>query len=592
MSTTIQALEQRVPGTDATVEHPFRPPPVEQHDVPWRDLQLVTKFAALVTIVAGFWYLSFLFDRRHENIPMLWMLNVCAELIIVFHTLGVLLTLLPYRSDIPEPDSVSVLRRALITGEVVTPTVDVFICHATEPLHMVLPTIIAARDMQLPHNVWVLDDGRDPLLREACLKLGVGYVKRTSNSHAKAGNVNSAFARTSGQYVVVLDADHIPRPDLLVQTLPYLMSNPTIAMVQTPQTYLYEGRGMIAEGAAVSQELFYQAMMPAKNASNSTFCVGTNVVFRRAALETLTEREKTPREKRRDKKKLARGEPIEPALTELGHEFPKGGIWVGSNSEDIWTSLQLHIRGWRTVFLPKVLTQGLTPDTIAAFMKQQFRWSCGGYEILLWGRIFRQHRLTLTQKFQYLLVMTHYLQSFSLAIFVFLSPIYLLTDQSPISSSFINWAVHFIPFYVLVFMVPIIQSGKLCVSAIVVSIAAVPAHIKGFYGTLLRQKTSWSVTNGQHGGFSMRMFLPHCLVLIVNILSVCAGLTLGGQELTAQAISIGFVFTVMALGVLLFVGSERADRLAAKADKEAPTNEEAIEMLDEYLALERAGAFR
>ena len=36
---------------------------------------------------------------------------------------------------------------------------------------MVIPTIIAAQEMILPHNTWVLDDGRDPDLAEACRRI-------------------------------------------------------------------------------------------------------------------------------------------------------------------------------------------------------------------------------------------------------------------------------------------------------------------------------------------------------------------------------------------------------------------------------------
>ncbi len=378
-------------------DHPYKPPPVEQHDVPWRDLQQTTRIGAMLAIGAGMLYLTFLWDRAHENVPILWILTLIAESIVVLHTLSIWITMLAHRSDIPEPEEVAVMRRELLTGTHVTPTIDVFICHATEPLHLVLPTMIAAQEMQLPHNTWVLDDGRDDQLRAACVRLGIGYLRRSNNSHAKAGNVNSAIARTSGEYIVILDADHVPRPDMLVQALPHLVTNPSIAMVQTPQTYDYEGRGMVAEGAAVSQEIFYEALMPAKNLSNAPFCVGTNVVFRRRALESLTTREPTWKEKRRALREAHDGrlsaEPVYRTL--LGEEFPGGGIWVGSNSEDIWTSLELHRRGWRTVFLPKVLTQGLTPDTITAFLKQQFRWACGGWEMLVMGKVLRDHRLTL-----------------------------------------------------------------------------------------------------------------------------------------------------------------------------------------------------
>ncbi len=588
-------VESGVGSTDATTglraryrNHRYAPPRIEQHDVPWRDFQQITRLVVLFGIAAGCFYLTFILDREHENVPVLWIATVIAECILIFHTLGIWMTLMTHRPDIPEKEEVAVVRRALITGELETPPVDVFITCATEPLDMIMPTLVAAKNMILPHNTWVCDDGRDDDLRDACLKLDIGYLRRTDNRHAKAGNVNSAIDRTSGDYVVVLDADHVPRPDLLVHTLPHMVANPSIAMVQTPQTYTYEGRGMVAEGAAVSQELFYEAIMPAKNQSNSAFCVGTNVVFRRRALASLTERQMTSRERR--KAGVSADAPLTDQTTPtlLGEEYPKGGIWVGSNSEDIWTSLELHRRGWRSVFVPKVLTQGLTPETITSFLKQQFRWASGGWEILFWARILRDPRLTLSQKAQYMMVPSHYALSFSVAVFAMMSPIYLITDRSPISTSFWDWVIHYLPFYLLTIAVPFVQAGKFRMSAIIVSLAAAPAHIKAFFATALRQRASWNVTNGGGGGFSIRDLKPHMAIVLLDVFSIAAWYRLGGQNPTSSAIAITFVCTQLGMMVWLLAGSERADRLAREAAKDEPSSEEALKLLDEYLELERA----
>jgi cellulose synthase (UDP-forming) len=564
------------------IRHPFAPPPVEQHDVPWRDFQQATKFGVVLGLGAAAFYLTFIYDRTHENVPFLWVMTVIAESIVVLHTIGIWITLVSYRSDIPESEELAVIRRALVIAEIETPDTDVFICCAGEPLDMIVKTALAAQEMHLPHNTWILDDGRDDDLRDAAERMGVGYLRRETNEHAKAGNVNSAIARTTGRFIVVLDADHVPRPDFLTQTLPHLIANPSIAMVQTPQTYATAGRGMVAEGAAVSQELFYEAIMPAKNASNAAFCVGTNVVYRRSALKSLTEREPEGRERLRQ---LGTAREHAPRVTtKLGEHYPEGGIWVGSNSEDIWTSLELHRRGWRTVFLPKVLTQGLTPDRLGAFFKQQFRWACGGWEIALRAGVLRERRLTLSQKIQYLLVPSHYMLSFATCIFVFLSPIYLLADWSPISAPFWTWAIHYVPFYALTIAVPFLQAGKIRMSAIIVSMAAAPAHVRAFFMTALRQKAGWSVTNGKQKGFQLRTVLPHLFVGLLCLISLIVGWSLEGRNPTSTLLASFFVTCQLVIVIALIIGAERSDRLARKAEAQEPSVEESLAMLDDYLA--------
>ncbi len=573
-----------VAETVLDVVHPFEPPPIEQHDVPWRDFQQATKFAVIAGLVCAAFYLSFIYDRTHENVPVLWILTVIAESIVVLHTIGIWATLVSYRSDIPESEEIAVIRRALVIGEIETPNTDVFICCAGEPLHLIAKTAIAAVEMHLPHNTWICDDGRKAEVRALSHKLGIGYLRRETSAHAKAGNVNAAIARTSGRFIVVLDADHVPRPDFLTQTLPQLIANPSVAMVQTPQTYDTEGRGMVSEGAAVSQELFYEAIMPAKNASNSAFCVGTNVVYRRSALKSLTTREPTGGERIKQRKTE---QPRARRMTLLGEEYPEGGIWVGSNSEDIWTSLELHRRGWRTVFLPKVLTQGLTPDRLGPFLKQQFRWASGGWEILFRAGVLRERRLTLSQKIQYMLVPSHYLLSVATAIFCVMSPIYLLADKSPISADISDWAVHYVPFYVLTIAVPFLQAGKIRVSAILVSLAAAPAHIRALVMTALRQRAGWSATNSSQGGLAIRAIAPHLLLAALCAVALIFGWLVPGQNRTSTVLASFFVVVELAIVISLVVGSERSDRAASRAEELEPDDAETLAMVDDFIGQRR-----
>lgn len=81
----------------------------------------------------------------------------------------------------------------------------------------------------------------------------------------KAGNLRHAFARTSGEAVVIFDADFCPRSDFLRETLPYLL-DPSIGIVQTPQFFRWcKEQTWVEKGAGASQEFFYrmeQARVP------------------------------------------------------------------------------------------------------------------------------------------------------------------------------------------------------------------------------------------------------------------------------------------------------------------------------------------
>src|SRR5690606_656413 len=93
------------------------------------------------------------------------------------------------------------------------PTVDGFRPTSNEPLAVVRTTVLAASVLAWPEdklNVYVLDDGSRDELREFCEQAGVHYLTRTNNSHAKAGNINAALKKTSGEFVAIFDCDHMP----------------------------------------------------------------------------------------------------------------------------------------------------------------------------------------------------------------------------------------------------------------------------------------------------------------------------------------------------------------------------------------------
>ncbi|TOM86266.1 hypothetical protein CGH67_30070, partial [Vibrio parahaemolyticus] len=59
-------------------------------------------------------------------------------------------------------------------------------------------------------NIHILDDGKRDSFRDFAKSVGVNYIRRPTNEHAKAGNINYALKQTSGEFVAIFDCDHIP----------------------------------------------------------------------------------------------------------------------------------------------------------------------------------------------------------------------------------------------------------------------------------------------------------------------------------------------------------------------------------------------
>ena len=167
-------------------------------------------------------------------------------------------------------------------------TVDVFITTYNEPIDMVMTTARAARGIRFPHRTWVLDDGARPEMRAAAEEAGVGYLTRDPSwenmpRHAKAGNLNNALMQTDGEFLMILDADQIPEPEILDRTLGWFR-DPEVALVQTPQFFT----NVTASDPLGSQApLFYGPIQKGKDGWNAAFFCGSNAVLRREALMQL-----------------------------------------------------------------------------------------------------------------------------------------------------------------------------------------------------------------------------------------------------------------------------------------------------------------
>ncbi len=255
------------------------------------------------------------------------------------------------------------------------PPVDIFICTYDEPLEILEKSILTALALDYPDaTVWVLDDTRRGWLREYCAAAGVRYITRDSNRHAKAGNLNNGLAVTAGEtnapVILVLDADFAPRRDFLKRTVG-LLSNPEVAVIQTPQFYYnpdpIQHNLLAAQSLVDDQRFFFDIFQPAKDAWGCAFCVGTSFVVRRDR------------------------------LNEIGG-FPSQAI-----SEDINLTYRMLAKGYQTWWLNEKLSIGLSAEGIPEFITQRARWCLGTIQVALLreGPLFGSG-FTLIQRWHYL----------------------------------------------------------------------------------------------------------------------------------------------------------------------------------------------
>ena len=260
-----------------------------------------------------------------------------------------------------------------------TPAVDVYITVAGEPIEIVEETVRAAIAMNYSNfSIYLLNDGyvaKKENWREIEIladSLGVTCITRKVPGGAKAGNINNALKQTSGELICVFDADHVPYSNFLEETIPYFIDS-RLAFVQTPQYYKNQLKNGVTHGAWDQQELFYGPICKGKNNYNSATMCGTNMAIRREALEGV------------------------------------GGMCEESVAEDFATGLLIHANGWKSIYLPTVLAEGLAPEDFLSYFKQQLRWARGSLDVIFQYRVLSRSGLTIAQRIQYLASASHFL---------------------------------------------------------------------------------------------------------------------------------------------------------------------------------------
>jgi cellulose synthase (UDP-forming) len=219
------------------------------------------------------------------------------------------------------------------------------------------------------------------------MRYGFCYLARPGSEFKKAGNLQYAYSRTSGEFILILDADFVPREDFLLESVPYFEQE-SVGIVQTPQYFSTTG-GMswLERCAGATQELFFRQIQPSRDAAGAAICVGTSAVYRRSALEAI------------------------------------GGFPLIGHSEDVFTGVLLGREGYGVQYVPVVLSRGRCPDQIGAFLAQQYRWCEGSMALISDRRFHEDTSMTGMQRLSFWAGFLYYL---STALMAVLAPLPLL----------------------------------------------------------------------------------------------------------------------------------------------------------------------
>lgn len=525
--------------------------------------ELLWQFLATINLVFGGWYIwwrwthSLNYDALWFAIPLV-VAETLAFIGLTLFSINLWATRDPEQRPAPRliaectSDSDEDLQRPI--------KVDVFFPTYNEEPELVRLSIQDAKKITYPHpidlKIFVLDDGRRETMKVVAEQEKVFYLARPNNIGFKAGNLRNAMEKTSGDFIVICDADTRVFPTILDHTLGYFR-DPQVAWVQTPQWFYDIPEGVLLRdklkrqagtlgywvGLSVEKvfgrvtigedpfcndpKMFYDVIQRRRSWANAAFCCGAGSIHRRdAVMEVALKSYVSGIERLIDRvtKDIQDQEIKEDLVQAMRHELAMEEEIIPYKfhvSEDIYTSIALHSdpqRNWKSVYHPLVESKMLSPQDLLSWVVQRFKYAGGTLDIALHDNPLFRRGLSIPQRLMYGTTFWSYLGCLWNVVFLAAPIVYLFTGIAPVSAYSLDFFKHGIPFLIMTqmaFMVGTWGIGSWGPQAFY--LAFFPINFRALWTVLRGKKISFTVTPKvrQEGNY-IRLVIPQLVVIALT----------------------------------------------------------------------------
>ena len=269
-------------------------------------------------------------------------------------------------------------------------------------------------------QIQVLDDSTDETkeiiankVKELAAKgIDIIHIHRTDRTGYKAGALDSAMDKVSGEFIAIFDADFVPDTDFLLKTIPYFQDD-KIGVVQTRWGHLNKTYSMLTELQAFGLNGHFAIEQGGRNANGHYINFnGTAGIWRKSCIADA------------------------------------GGWEHDTITEDLDLSYRAQMKGWKFKYLEDVISPAELPITMSALKSQQHRWMKGGAEVFMkmWKRLVKNPNVRFTDKVHGL---AHLFNSTVFVFILCLSVLSLFVLHIKDSFSDLNFVIQFGSFFII-----------------------------------------------------------------------------------------------------------------------------------------------
>ena len=283
------------------------------------------------------------------NYNFIWLL--CYLLVLVglagygFHRLSIVYLYWKNRNNKPQPKS--------RFQELPVVTVQLPMFNEKFVVDRLLESVAALDYPQDKLEIQILDDSTDDTTEQCYRKVeelkARGFdavcIHRTDRTGFKAGALEAATKVAKGEFLLILDADFVPEPDLLQKTI-HFFTDEGVGLVQTRWGHINREYNLLTRVQGMYLDGHFAMEQTARNRSGRFFTFnGTAGMWRKCVIGDA------------------------------------GGWSHDTLTEDMDLSYRVHLKGWRFIYLYDVVTPGELPVDMDGFKSQQHRWTKGSIQV-------------------------------------------------------------------------------------------------------------------------------------------------------------------------------------------------------------------
>ncbi len=174
--------------------------------------------------------------------------------------------------------------------------------------------------------------------------MNIVHVTRSDRTGYKAGALRQGMQTATGQFIAIFDADFVPPPNLLVDTIHHF-DDPQIGFVQCRWGHLNKDYSWMTRLQSLAIDGHFLVEQAARGLRGYWFNFnGTAGIWRAETIEDA------------------------------------GGWTADTLTEDLDLSYRAHLRSWRGHYRADIEVPGELPAQMSSFRRQQHRWARGSFE--------------------------------------------------------------------------------------------------------------------------------------------------------------------------------------------------------------------